>query len=149
MSDPTIEQDAVERARLQIRRLVEEISACSEQSLEAPAYFATFLPRVVEALAAVGGAVWQPHSDGSIQLVHQVNLKSTLLDNEGEHQRRHALLISQVAQSNSGMLVAPHAGSGSESQGANPTEMLLVLAPVTNETGMQAVVEVFQRPTTQ
>lgn len=149
MSDPTIEQDAVERARLQIRRLVEEIRACSDQDLKAPAYYAAFLPRVVEALAAVGGAVWQPQGHGSLQLVHQVNLKSTLLDHEGEHQRRHALLISQVVRSNSGMLVAPHAGSGNESQGANPTEMLLVLAPVANEAGVQAVVEIFQRPTTQ
>ena len=50
-----------------------------------------------------------------------------------------------------GALVAPHSGAGDatdndEDAAANPTDFLLVLAPVLNDQGPQGVVEIFQRP---
>jgi hypothetical protein len=56
-----------------------------------------------------------------------------------------------VLSGSEGALVAPHSGSGEatdsdEQAAANPTEFLLVLAPVHNDQGPQGVVEVFQRP---
>ena len=146
---PSVDPQAVEHTKQQIRGLVEEITALSKQDLAPGEYYAEFLKRVVEALAAVGGAVWVIGSDRQIQLAYQINLKRTTLDEQGEHQAHHARLLAQVAQSGEGTLIPPHSGAGNEGIGANPTEMLLVLAPLVAENNTEAVVEIFQRPTPQ
>jgi hypothetical protein len=87
MSEPAyLEAQAVERARQQIHRLLQEVAELSEQNLGFEEYFSQFLPRVVEALAAIGGAVWKLRGSNQLELIHQVNLSSTLLDKEGNHQ---------------------------------------------------------------
>ena len=154
-SSSSVDPQAVEHTKQQIRGLVEEITALSKQELAPSQYYAEFLKRVVEALAAVGGAVWVIGEGRQIQLAYQINLKRTMLDEQGEHQAHHAKLLAQVAQSGEGTLVPPHSGAGNkggtgdEGVGANPTEMLLVLAPLTAEDNTEAVVEIFQRPTPQ
>ncbi|MEM1304294.1 MAG: HlyD family efflux transporter periplasmic adaptor subunit, partial [Planctomycetota bacterium] len=67
-------------------------------------------------------------------------------------QEQHGRLLSKVMVDNEGVLVPPHSGAGGgtdqddEHAAANPTDFLLVLAPVFNDEGVQGVVEVFQRP---
>ncbi len=65
-------------------------------------------------------------------------------------QQQHGRLLHQVMSGTEGALVAPHSGTGDatdndENAAANPTDFLLVLAPVHNDQGPQGVVEIFQR----
>ncbi|OHB78882.1 MAG: hypothetical protein A2W31_01175 [Planctomycetes bacterium RBG_16_64_10] len=143
----SVDPQAVEQTKRQIRGLVEEIAALTRQDLRPEEFYTGFLQRVVEALAAVGGAVWILAEGNQFQLVYQINLRKSLLDEPGEHQVHHARLLGQVAQSGEGLLVPPHSGSGEEGAGANPTEMLLVLAPIGSDRQVAGVVEIFQRPT--
>jgi hypothetical protein len=143
----SVDPQAIEQTKRQIRGLVQEISALSKQDVRPEEFYSGFLPRVVEALAAVGGAVWLLNDQGRFQLVYQINLRKALPEEPGEHQAQHAKLLGQVAQSGEGLLVPPQSGGGDDSEGANPTELLLVLGPVGNEKKTEAVVEVFQRPT--
>src|SRR5262245_49698513 len=145
-SEPSINPRAVEETKQQIRGLVDEISALSRQNLPPEEYYGEFLKRVVEALAAVGGAVWTLAEGNQLQLAYQINLNRSTLDQQGDHQTHHARLLGQVIQSGEGLLVPPHSGAGNEGDGANPTELLLVLAPVRTEHHTEAVVEIFQRP---
>lgn len=145
----SVNPQAVEQTKQQIRGLVEEITALSRQNLAPEKYYGEFLKRVVEALAAVGGAVWTIGEGGQFQLAYQINLQSSTLDVEGDHQRRHARLLAQVAQTREGTLVPPHSGAGDDVSAANPTEMLLVLAPLATDESTEAVVEIFQRATPQ
>src|SRR5690606_10900475 len=84
-----------------------------------------------------------------LQIAYQINLNKSTLDQAGEHQERHTRLLAQVAKSGEGILVPPHSGGGDENEGANPTELLLVLAPLKGDDRTEAIVEIFQRPTAQ
>ena len=58
---------------------------------------------------------------------------------------------ARCSQGTEGALISPHSGTGDAAENdpeaaANPTDFLLVLAPVYNDQGPQGVVEVFQRP---
>ena len=149
-SEQSVNPQNVDQTKQQIRGLVDEISALAKRDLTAEEYYKEFLGRVVEALAAVGGAVWTLGEGNQLQLAYQINLKRASLDEPGDHQARHAKLLGQVIQSGEGLLVPPHSGGGDgDDAGANPTELLLVLAPLRNHREVEAVVEVFQRPTAQ
>jgi multidrug efflux pump subunit AcrA (membrane-fusion protein) len=108
------------------------------------------LNKVVAALAAPGGAVWTVADAGGLQLSYQINLRQTGLIENPIGQAQHGRLLRQVLEGSEGALVAPHSGTGDatdqdEDAAANPTEFLLVLAPVLNDQGPQGVIEVFQR----
>src|SRR3990172_9330722 len=109
------------------------------------------LNKVVSALAAPGGAVWTTADAGGLQLAYQINLQQTGLAENQVGQQQHGRLLRQVMLGSEGALVAPHSGAGEvtdsdEQAAANPTEFLLVLAPMRNDQGPQGVLEIFQRP---
>lgn len=139
----------MERAKREIQGLVQEIAELSRTEVSQADFYNALLNKVVAALAAPGGAVWTVAETGGLQLAYQINLRETgLIDNQ-IGQAQHGRLLHQVLGSTEGALVAPHSGAGHAADdtetAANPTEFLLVMAPVHNDQGPQGVVEVFQR----
>jgi len=148
---PTIDAEAVARAKREIQGLIQEIAELSRTDVTPEAFYDALLNRVVTALAAVGGAVWTVADNGGLQLVYQINFRHAELAENQVAQMQHARLLHQVLEGTEGALVAPHSGHAGESDddestAANPTEFLLVLGPIHNDQGAQGVVEVFQRP---
>src|SRR3954468_12567995 len=146
----SVDADEVERAKREIQGLVHEISELSRSDISATEFYDALLNKVVTALAAPGGAVWTKSEAGGLQLVYQINLQQTGLIDNPVGQNQHGRLLHQVLSGKEGALVAPHSGSGDatdndENAAANPTDYLLVLAPVLNDQGPQGVVEIFQR----
>ena len=76
----SVDPQAVEQTKRQIRGLVEEIAALTKQDLRPEEFYTGFLQRVVEALAAVGGAVWILAEGNQFQLAYQINLRKSSLD---------------------------------------------------------------------
>lgn len=141
-----VDAQLVNDTRQQIRTLVTEIEALVREELSPAEFYAGFLGRVVTALAGVGGAIWTKNNDGELTLVYQVNLPEVGLDAPPDT-ARHALLVDKVWQaSGQPQLVPPHAGSADLAQAGNPTDLLLVMAPLVVEQQTLALVEVFQRP---
>jgi biotin carboxyl carrier protein len=141
----------VERAKREIQSLVQEIAELSRTEVAQAEFYDALLNKVVAALAAPGGAVWTLADTGGLQLTYQINLRDTGLIENPIGQSQHGRLLRQVLEGTEGTLVAPHSGSGEATENdpeaaANPTDFLLVLAPVYNDQGPQGVVEVFQRP---
>ncbi|MBL9125498.1 MAG: HlyD family efflux transporter periplasmic adaptor subunit, partial [Planctomycetaceae bacterium] len=136
----------VEETKLQIRSLVAEIAELSRSDVAPLEYYTEFLNRVVQALAAIGGAVWAPGDTGALELQYQINLQRTGLAENPQHLQQHGRMLHQVIQSGDGMLVAPHSGAAGADQAGNPTEFLLVMVPLKVEQKVQGIVEVFQRP---
>ncbi len=146
----SVDPAEVERAKREIQGLVHEISDLSRSEIAPTEFYDAMLNKVVAALAAPGGAVWTISDAGGLQLVYQINLRQTGLIDNPIGQQQHGRLLRQVMDSAEGTLIAPHSGTGEatdndENAAANPTEFLLVLAPVLNDQGPQGVVEVFQR----
>jgi len=147
------ESALVNKTRAQIRELVDEVHQLSKGSCSAEEFYEGFLTRIVTALASVGGAIWTIDSENkAIDLQVHINLKQTSLGDDEEARRQHSLLIRRLCESGEPALVPPGTGSKNQS-GDNPTDQLLVVAPIRVDDEVVGLVEIFQRagagPTTQ
>ncbi len=152
---PRPDDDAVRRAKAEIRGIVGQIADLARSDAAPERFYDEFLNKVVAALAAIGGAVWTLSDSGVLQLAYQIDLRRTGLAENPIGQAQHGRLLTRTLATGEGALVAPHSGAtggidtDDENAAANPTDFLLVLAPVHNDQGVQGVVEVFQRPDTR
>ncbi len=146
MSEQTLDPQLIEQTKQQIRSLVNEIAQLSKSSATPEEFYGEFLPRVVSALAAIGGAIWTLEDQGRLALQYQINLQQTKLRENEEAQQQHGRLLHKAIASGETILVPPHSGSGESNEAANPTDFLLVLGPLKTELETIGIVEVFQRP---
>jgi multidrug efflux pump subunit AcrA (membrane-fusion protein) len=156
-----LDPQLIEQTKQQIRSLVAEIARLSKTTVAPEEFYGEFLPRVVSALAAVGGAVWTVNPEGQLALQYQINLQETQLRQDEAAQAQHARLLYKALGSSEGMLVPPHSGPGElelgqaedDTPAANPTAFLLVLSQLKTDLETVGVVEIFQRadsaPSTQ
>jgi len=152
------EEDAVQRAKQEIQGLVQEVVELSKSEIEPPEFYAALMDKSVAALAAIGGVVWMQEEGAGLQLEYQVNLRETGLAESETAQLQHGRLLQQVMEKGEPALIPPHSGAGGADEGdagaaANPTDYLLVIAPIISDRGVDGLVEIFQRsgarPTTQ
>ena len=158
-SHPSLpDEDAVQRAKQEIQSLVQEVVQLSKSEVEPAEFYAALMDKSVSALAAIGGVVWTQEEGAPLQLEYQVNLRETGLAESETAQRQHGRLLQQVMEKGEAVLVPPHSGAGGGDDGdegaaANPTDFLLVIAPIISDRGVDGLVEIFQRngarPTTQ
>jgi multidrug efflux pump subunit AcrA (membrane-fusion protein) len=142
----SVDPQSFDNARQRIRKLASEIGQLAKlEDLALEEFYAEFLPRVVAALAAHGGVVWTLENGNNLTPQCQLKLQQTGLLEDPEKQDRHTRLLARCITSGEGMLVPPHSG-GENGQGANPTDLLLVLGPLKAEQETVGVVEIFQRP---
>lgn len=142
----SLNAEAIEQTKAQIRGLVNEIAQLSKSDLGAAEYYPAFLQRVVSALAAVGGAIWVLGEGRRLRLAYQINLSAPLAAHESEEGKRHLNLLMYALASRRSQLVPPLSSAEREELGANPTPYLLVLAPIGAENDPEGLVEIFQRP---
>ena len=136
----------VDQTKAEIRQLVSEIRELSQADITPQRFFEDFLARVLQALAATGGAIWlDDPGSRQRQLACQVNLPpSCLPPHRGatSHQR----LLDQVLRGETGQLVPPRTEPQDDDRPANPTEFLLILVPLRLNQQPVGLVELFQRP---
>ena len=167
MSDPSTpsavsssqpDEEAIQRAKLEIQSLVQEMVELSKSEVEASEFYAALLDKSVSALAAIGGVIWTIDEAAGFQLEYQMNLRESGLANNPAAQMQHARLLEGIVKKGEPALVAPHSGAGGVGDddhqvAANPTDFLLVVAPIRTDRGVDALVEIFQRsgakPSTQ
>ncbi|QDT01041.1 HlyD family secretion protein [Adhaeretor mobilis] len=144
------EGDDVNRAKQEIQSLVQEVVELSKSDVETGEFYAGLLDRAVAALAAMGGVVWSINETTGFKLEYQSNLRQSGLADNPAAQMQHARLLEDIAKKGQPTLVAPHSGAGGEGDddhvAANPTDFLLVVAPISTDRGVDGLVEVFQRP---
>ncbi len=147
----TIDPRLIEQTKQHIRDLVLEIARLSKQDISAREFYAAFLEKVVNALAAIGGAVWAVGEGGALELQYQINFRETHLADNQQHLQQHGMLLQKAMAAGEGALVGPHSGEGADDQPANPTDLLLILGPVKVDQESKGIIEIFQRagaPTT-
>lgn len=141
----------IEQTKQQIRSLVGEIAQLSKQDVAPEEFYGQFLPRVVSALAAIGGAVWTVNPEGRLALQYQINIQNTNLRDDKEQQAQHSRLLYKMLSSGEGMMVPPHSGPGDlvqvgdETPVSNPTEFLLLFGLLKTDIETLGLVEIFQR----
>ena len=142
-----LDPQMIEQTKQHIRELVGEIAQLSKSEIAPEEFYGQFLPRVVSALAAEGGAVWTLNPEGRLALQYQIDLQKTGLREREEAQAQHGRLLYKALSSSEGLLVPPRSGPGGEQddQAANATDFLLVLGLLKTDLETVGVVEVFQR----
>ena len=96
------EDREIEQTKQQIRSLVAEIAQLSKTDVAPEEFYGEFLPRVVSALAAVGGAVWTANDEGRLALQYQINLQETQLRDDEEDQTHHGRLLYKALEQRRG-----------------------------------------------
>lgn len=145
MSTESVDPELVEQTKQQIRNLVREIAQLSKSQVAPGAFYEALLTRLLEALAAFGGAIWTI-AEGRLQLEYQIKLRETGAFENAENQTRHNKLLQRVLTDGEGILVPPQSGSLGEDDAGNPTDYLLVLGPLKTDRDTQGIIEIFQRP---
>jgi multidrug efflux pump subunit AcrA (membrane-fusion protein) len=133
----------VEQARREIAAIAAEIEQLARSEVSPAEFYHHYLPRVVSALAAGGGAIWMQSETGQLALEYQVNLAAAQLEGE-ERQARHGRLVLQSIKAGVPVLAPPQSGAAGDEAG-NPTDFLLLLCPLSAGEQVCGLVEVFQR----
>jgi hypothetical protein len=149
--EPQVDAHLIEQARKQINRLAEEIAHLSEQELAPADYYGEFLNRVLAAIAAPAGAVWLRTPQGNLQLQYQNNLRQVGIDRSEESRQKHDELLRQANLKGQPGFFPPHSGLGQPEGGGpaagNPTDFVILLAPIVVDKQVAGLVEVWQDPT--
>jgi hypothetical protein len=145
-----IDPRQIEEARRQINRLAEEIAQLSEMELAPAEYYDGFLQRLLTAIAAPAGAVWVRTPQGNLQLQYQIRMSEVGLDRFPNSRQMHNELLRQVTMSGQPRMAPPQSSMG-ETEGnqvppGNPTDYVILLAPIIYDKQVTGIVEVWQDP---
>lgn len=142
----TPSQETVEQTKQQIRTLINEIAEMSRTDTAAEEYYPAVLKRIVDALAAVGGAIWLLNEAGQLNLSYHINVNQNLLSHESDDATKHSKLLSRLFMRGKAELIPANSMLGEDQQEGNPSDYLLVVAPLATGKQTTGLVEIFQRP---
>ncbi|MEQ8789681.1 MAG: HlyD family secretion protein [Pirellulaceae bacterium] len=130
----------------EIEVLVEEIARFSKTPISARQFYTELLDRAVHALAAEGGAVWLRGAEGGLRMQYQIAAASAGVGRQEQFDRTHLQLLASIANGREARLVPPHSGLVAGDAAANPSDLLIVAAPLRADDEILGVLEVFQSP---
>ena len=148
-TDQPFDPNLVEQTRLQIRAIVNEVTQLAKQDVPPEEFHAEILPKIVTALAAVGGAIWTVDDRGALTLGYQVNMRELRLGESEEATKKHSRLLYKMLMSKEdGTIVTPRSGGEGDDEAGNPTDFLLVFSPIRTELEQVGLLEIVQRADT-
>ncbi len=136
--------ELVEETKLQIRQWKNRFTELSQSATDSDAYYHEMLTGVIQALAAKGGAVWT-RERGRMQLQIKVGIGSETIDDRPIFRPSHLSLLTNAITAARSAVVQPSGHGPSLRGNSNPTEFLLVLAPIKRKAKAIALIEIFQR----
>ncbi|RLS54172.1 MAG: HlyD family efflux transporter periplasmic adaptor subunit [Planctomycetota bacterium] len=145
----SVDPRSVEEARQQIRALVDEIDQLSKSDLAEADFFQGLLERVLTAMGAVAGLVWLIGEGGRLEAASHIGLPNTGIGETPQSQESHGRLVQSVANSQSGLVVPPRGelnSPGGPEGAANPTDLIVVMAPIDCSGKRAGLLEVFHQP---
>ncbi|MCE9544989.1 MAG: HlyD family efflux transporter periplasmic adaptor subunit [Planctomycetia bacterium] len=140
-----LEPETADATRIKIREAMAEMALLAYADTDRKSFFEQFIARVVDALAAPGGAVWLLSDEGrDLQLQSTTTLPADLpQDAIGE--RGHRQMLRQVLDNGNSAVVTPELTAQEIDEVNNPTPYLLLLVPLKTARRPHGIIEVFQR----
>ncbi len=132
-------------ASREIEQLIDGLARLAGSDIEPRRFHQRALESAVKGLAAAGGAIWARSADGQIRSECQFRMEAIPLAETWADAQRHTQLLVATIGASEPRLVAPRAALAGEPQAANPTDYLIVLAPLV-VVGAAGLIEIFQRP---
>jgi len=142
------QNDGGKRPSRKVDQAFEEVARLSGSDLPPATFFQEFLVRVLAGVEAPAGAVWLRTPQGFLQLQCQHNLDSVGLDQHKGGRQSHNELLRQAFQTAKPMLLDPFGQTGIQDgmPAGNPTQYVVLLAPIQVEKETVGLVEVWQDP---
>jgi hypothetical protein len=142
-------QQVIEQERRRLGRHLEEISRLCESDAPPAVFYGELLKRLLEALAAPAGGLWTRTAQGNLQLQFQANLREIGLDRTPEAAQSHSELLRMAVAQPKARDFPPHSSYGAPQNGhavaGNPTDHILLLAPIMLGEEVGGFIEVFQQ----
>jgi hypothetical protein len=141
--------DEVEEARRAIQATLDSIAALAHGESAHAEFFSGLLGRVLEAMQAPAGVVWLAGEGGRVEPVCHAGLEATGVTASPEAEEAHLGLVRSCFSSPTGLIVPPRAqltGPDGQTVAANPTDLLVVSAPIAAGQQRGGLVEVFHQP---
>jgi len=146
MSGETVtESQSIEKTWNEIRDLVAELSRLAQSDMTPAQFYAEYVRRLVESMAAVGGAVWARDGGGPIELMAHIGLEASGVMETRAAGAAHERLLLAIMAGGEAVIVPPFAGIAADREASNPGNLLLVVAPLKMGEEAFGVVELFQR----
>ena len=145
----TAEQREIEEARRQILAIVEQIRALAQSDAAEAEFFTALLAKAIEAMGAVAGIVWLVRDQGRVESVSGQGIEHTGIAGSPDSQAAHGKLVSALMGNPTGIVVPPRAGltnADGSPAGENPTDLLVVAAPIDRSGTRAGLIEVFHHP---
>jgi hypothetical protein len=140
----------IEQARRQVNRLAFEIEQISNSEMPPTEYYSEFLQKLMQAIAAPAGAIWLKTPQGNLQLQYQINMRQVGIDRSDAAKAAHGELLRQCALSGQPRMVPQHSGLGAPEGGGvapgNPTDYVILIAPIAVDKQTIGLVEIWQDP---
>ncbi len=145
----TVEERAVEEARRQILAIVNQIRALAQGDMKEAEFFSALLAKSIEAMGAVAGIVWLTRDQGRVESVTGQGVEYTGIAHDQDAQAAHGKLVGALMGNPTGLIVPPRAeltnADGSPAAG-NPTDLLVVAAPIDRAGTRAGLIEIFHQP---
>ena len=148
---PTSARAGAEISWTEIEDLLDHLAQRASEPIAPEAFFTELLKQSVPALAAIAGAVWIVNRQGQIELVHGVNLPATEIGASEDAREAHAELLKRALGQTSAFAVLPGAAADRGERNGhpeNPTDHLILFAPIRSDDDIAGMLEIFQRPHT-
>ena len=145
----TVEQREIEEARRQILAIVEQIRALAQNGAGETEFFTALLAKALEAMGAVAGIVWLVRDQGRVESISGQGIEHTGIAASQETQASHGKLVSVLMANPTGIVVPPRAGltnADGSPAGENPTDLLVIAAPIDGGGTRAGLIEVFHHP---
>jgi multidrug efflux pump subunit AcrA (membrane-fusion protein) len=147
MPEETIDPGLLEQTKNQIRKLVAEIADLAESDIQPAEFYVEFLNRSVAAVAASGGAFWLMDGRGGLRLQYQVEFAATGLMDGRVKTPPHDALLGCMLQASQAQNIPPSAQIEGVPQAFNPTNFVLIIAPLMVDKQVVGLLEILMDPT--
>jgi hypothetical protein len=141
--------DEVEEARRAIQATLDRVAALAQGEAAHAEFFSGLLGLVLEAMQAPAGLVWLAGDGGRVEPVCHAGLEATGITASPEAEEAHLGLVRSCYASPGGLVVPPRAqltGPDGQPVAANPTDLLVVSAPIGGGPQHAGLIEVFHQP---
>jgi hypothetical protein len=141
-------QQEGKRTNRKIDEAFEEVARLAGSDVAPAAFFQDFLVKSMSGIEAPAGAIWLRTPQGFLQLQCQYNLEQVGLDKHKGGRQSHNELLRQAFQMAKPMLLEPYGTTGIHEglPAGNPTEYVVLIAPIMMEKEVVGLVEVWQEP---
>jgi multidrug efflux pump subunit AcrA (membrane-fusion protein) len=113
----------------ELEEVFSALGQLARSSVTPTEFYRTVLDQSVRALSAVGGSVWLRAANGALQPVAQISWPRDEFASDDKVRREHEAMLIDAAAEGRVVSIAPHSRHD-DSDAANPTDHVLLLAPV-------------------